>query len=720
MFPFFSIILLLTSISQEQEMNQEPIKSEQKLEQKDQVEIHKEIPNPSKTELPNLEERLAKLEETSRDSTAKKIREWSAFFLGSLATILSLCSFWISKRERKRNRLSQANQHLEKAWDHLGSPQNTPEILIDNVPAVRLNLKEAEKEINQALELAPKLPLVYIRRGDFYRSQGNEDKALNEYEKALALDPKLAQAYRKMGNIHHAKGNDEAALIDFSKAIEMDQSDYLSYYNRGIIYKFQQKFPEAILDFDQCIKQNPSFAAAWVNRGVVFKDQGDLDQAIADYTEALERDPSDDQVFFNRALAYKEKGKLYSAISDLRHSIGLRPDYQDAYYSRALIWKQMGHLDMAFADYVQFIELRNVVPPEDHQAVLEKLDQALRKNPGDIGALFNRALVLFKEKNLEKAVRDLEVCIRVITGESSATPERKSINPEKKTGQPIMGAEEADVSNSPTSVLKPGTLLGKKEFLPRTEVVFEIQNIPGPPDPCQPDRTTDLSERAAKGFSFRANELDRPLNMLIAVPNSKAHSFIDPQQVKQDIAKAWSCTPIAIELMEPACLNRLAARLREGEKIDILHVTAHGRYWPPTGMGYLFFEDGKGGVDAVDSLRFSKALTLPTCKRPDLVTLVACDSGRLSKQGVFFTRSVALELEKRGYPAIVGMQAAISPANAFAFSAAFYEKLNLGFHPEEALNEASQTIAKRDPHSLDWASPVLLGHRRSGSFFPRC
>jgi Tfp pilus assembly protein PilF len=84
----------------------------------------------------------------------------------------------------------------------------------------------ARDELNEALQLDPKLALAYVSRGvgNYYLPEqfgGGVDVAVKDFDKAIALDPSLSEAYLWKGiALRKANKNSEAHQL-LAKAVEL-------------------------------------------------------------------------------------------------------------------------------------------------------------------------------------------------------------------------------------------------------------------------------------------------------------------------------------------------------------------------------------------------------------------------------------------------------------------------------------------------------------------
>ncbi|MBV9301681.1 MAG: tetratricopeptide repeat protein [Acidobacteriaceae bacterium] len=105
---------------------------------------------------------------------------------------------------------------------------------------------EAIEKYRKAIDLDPKLPLVYNNWGLVLADQGKRDEAIEKYRKAIDLDPKLPLAYNSWANMLADQGKRDEAIEKYRKAIDLDPKYAAAYYNWGNVLKEQGKRDEAI------------------------------------------------------------------------------------------------------------------------------------------------------------------------------------------------------------------------------------------------------------------------------------------------------------------------------------------------------------------------------------------------------------------------------------------------------------------------------------------
>lgn len=140
----------------------------------------------------------------------------------------------------------------------------------------------------------------------------------------------------------------------------------------------------------------------------------------------------------------------------------------------------------------------------------------------------------------------------------------------------------------------------------------------------------------------------------------------------------------------PASLDELCATLTAG-RYTLLHIVAHGRHGR-SGESALFLADADGAVDTVTQTALAARLKNLTHGLPHLVFCAACESGSDTPGAPGLARHLVSEV---GLPALVAMQRPVSVATAHAFSAAFYARLRVHGHVDQAAVEALAGLAGR-------------------------
>lgn len=205
--------------------------------------------------------------------------------------------------------------------------------------------------------------------------------------------------------------------------------------------------------------------------------------------------------------------------------------------------------------------------------------------------------------------------------------------------------------------------------------------------------------------------------LLVAISNPNDLSSMGLPSI--DVAKAREAmtealAPLAGKI-SPVFLEGpvTPASLRDhlvGGGFHVLHLLAHG-ILPVGGKGPAHLvlekpdESGEGSVaEPVDEGLLAEIFEGDPNLR--LVMLLACHGGAPSTDDPF--SGLALQIVKRGLPAVVAMRQAVSLPTAKSFSQLFYANLARSGSVERAVNEARQQLYLLQQEGDEWATPVLF------------
>jgi lipoprotein NlpI len=175
-------------------------------------------------------------------------------------------------------------------------------------------------------------------------------------------------------------------------------------------------------------------AAALYERGNLRFDRGELEEAIADYSAALALDPALSRAFHNRGLARATLGDAAAALADYDEAVRLDPAYVRAHQNRLRLleelaagaadpapllaqlaagYGQLAALEPEGAALYRYQEGAALVRLRDRAGARAAFDAALRADPQQVDALYERGLLSFAEGRLDAALADLDAALRL-------------------------------------------------------------------------------------------------------------------------------------------------------------------------------------------------------------------------------------------------------------------------------------------------------------------
>jgi len=212
-------------------------------------------------------------------------------------------------------------------------------------------------------------------------------------------------------------------------------------------------------------------------------------------------------------------------------------------------------------------------------------------------------------------------------------------------------------------------------------------------------------------------ETEVPLRMLVIIPNSvDPYPELNAETEKTNLLQALKGLENSIQvkfLDGNVTYDRIGDELLE-ESYHCLHYIGHGDFQED--KGYLLLNSEDGTCDFVDDQQFASLFQDYDAMK--LVVLNACKGAQVSYSKPLV--GMAPQLVKRGIPAVVAMQYAISDEAAILFAREFYRSLFKGKYKgrvEAAMSHARNRLVGKLPDDRDVGNPVLFMRAWDGVLF---
>ena len=212
--------------------------------------------------------------------------------------------------------------------------------------------------------------------------------------KADVLETQSIVDFWQLGVQQLQIGNYSEAIARFTQAIELKKDFAAAYSNRCLAYLQLQDYQNAIADCNQAIKLAPRNIEAYINRGTAYYREGDYPAAINDNNEVITNKPDDFRAYYNRGVATAALGDYENAILDYHRALSLIPQTESNFL--ADIYNDLGLARFHLTDFI---------------AATRNFNFAIRLNPQDYRAYFNRGCTCGKNGDNVGAVRDFSTTV---------------------------------------------------------------------------------------------------------------------------------------------------------------------------------------------------------------------------------------------------------------------------------------------------------------------
>jgi hypothetical protein len=220
----------------------------------------------------------------------------------------------------------------------------------------------------------------------------------------------------------------------------------------------------------------------------------------------------------------------------------------------------------------------------------------------------------------------------------------------------------------------------------------------------------------ARGRGFLALSVEPPLRVLAVISTPKGYEELaqadeEWRRLGKALKPLLDSGLIEIERLAHPTRETLAARLKAGKPLHVLHFVGHGGWSELRGEGVLVFEDedGQGAPLSGQSL----AYLLQDHPSLRLAVLNACNGARASREDAF--AGTAQVLVQHGVPAVVAMQAEVTDATACRFAERFYQALAAGLPVDACVGEVRRALAAEA--NPEWGTPVVYLRAADGRLF---
>lgn len=185
----------------------------------------------------------------------------------------------------------EAIAYLEqvKTW----SPDNVEMTYALGVSYVQVhNADKAREAFARMFGIAPASASAHLINAQMMIRQQFEEFAEKELQKALELEPKLPQANFLLGELAIYRADIDLGIDLLKKEIAINPGFAMSYYMLGEAYGRQLKWDEAIAPLQKSIWLNPFFSGPYIALGKVYLKKRDLPNAESMLRRALSMDPN--------------------------------------------------------------------------------------------------------------------------------------------------------------------------------------------------------------------------------------------------------------------------------------------------------------------------------------------------------------------------------------------------------------------------------------------
>ena len=189
------------------------------------------------------------------------------------------------------------------------------------------NPTAAIREFQTTLKIDPRHMAANVKLAQTQVAQGDAKGALATLDKAVEMLPRVALVFNERGMLRRSAGRLDEAVDDFSTAIRLDPKFAVAVINRGVTLMDLNSPQPAEIDFDNAIRLQPQNVMLKQMRAAARVVQGEFEMAIADYTAVSKANPAEVLPIHERGFARFYKRDFAGAAADFEWSYGRQPQW---------------------------------------------------------------------------------------------------------------------------------------------------------------------------------------------------------------------------------------------------------------------------------------------------------------------------------------------------------------------------------------------------------
>lgn len=293
------------------------------------------------------------------------------------------------------------------------------------VEAAAGNYDAANRDLKEALALAPGNVNSLTNLATLLWKMGQKDTARDTYTKVLELDPKNRQALTALGYLARDRGDSKLAEGYFSRAIAAHPKDYVAYLALGDLYTSQRNFHSAETNYETAYQYMPTnslivagaanaameshnldLAGHWLERATPKMNQstavrrereryltfkGDYAEAAKLGYQVIEKVPNDREGVVYLAYDLYYLGRYDDALALVNKYDPILPNDKDLPLIAGNVHAHHGELEPALKDFTE----------------------ALDRDPKMATGYVNRGFVLNDLKQPRKSVEDFRAALKL-------------------------------------------------------------------------------------------------------------------------------------------------------------------------------------------------------------------------------------------------------------------------------------------------------------------
>lgn len=214
----------------------------------------------------------------------------------------------------------------------------------------------AEKELLEAIKLAPKMTDYRKAIGIVYEKWQKYDKAVEQYQAALKLKPDDKELNYNLGRVlQYGKNNPQKAKPYYAKYLKLDPKGSFAeeiYFYLGQIYCDEKNYEKASAQYKCAVElKGAKQGMAHYYLGLCYMKINKPEPAEKEMTEALKSFPTEATIYGTLGEIYMKKKDVQKAIDNYKKAADYDSNNYKYHKDLGLAYERKGDIDLALEEY---------------------------------------------------------------------------------------------------------------------------------------------------------------------------------------------------------------------------------------------------------------------------------------------------------------------------------------------------------------------------------
>jgi len=274
---------------------------------------------------------------------------------------------------------------------------------------------EGIKDLERLSEVFQRVPQIHYYLGLGYLQKRDVPNARVGLEKAIALNPNFAEAVVMLADLDARMGNTGKAVTALEQLLKQQPNNGGGRALLAETYRAQGALDKTAQEYRRLIEMAPKNARLKVLLGITYRQQKKTNDARVAFEKALEDLPDYLPAVTHLTEMDMSAQNLSGASNRVAQLIARSPNAPEGHFLMARVQIALKKIDLAEASLMKAVEvqpefaagydaLANLYAATKREAeALTKLEELLKKKPGDLRTLMQKGALLQRMQQPQKA-----------------------------------------------------------------------------------------------------------------------------------------------------------------------------------------------------------------------------------------------------------------------------------------------------------------------------